>query len=512
MALQGWLRNALLEEAGKLIARHELYAKRLAEERDRRQRRTTQTVSRLQVRRPGYWAYATGFDPYLVRSRCNAIAHSVRTQLLDLTYAPRNPSLYRVPKNPHETRPISVFQVADNTVSRLVYRSVLRKNRTLLSSRAYAYRDDIGISHALQFMQSEFARHPRLFVAEYDFRKYFDNIDHQHLWDTIDERGLLLTKLERSVLAGFLNAPEPTDSPYSARGGPPRRLGVPQGTSVSLILANIAAMPLDRALERLGVDFVRYADDTVIWSEDYGRICEAANLLKNQATQIGPAVNLEKSDGVRLFISRPEVEKSELIAKSTLAFVGHSIERRRISMGPKIVDTLRHRVSSLLRDNLLRNLQTGTQDLTQITLTSDRDYVVYVLQLRRYLYGDLSESEIRRYLRGGVPPRKYRGLMSFFPLVDDVVQLKALDQWIVSQTWLALRRRALMLQATTQIPLPAPHGLIPRDLARHRHVSSRGEPIDLRLPSLQQASALVRAASAKYGPAAVRGGMSLYEY
>jgi len=43
-------------------------------------------------------------------------------------------------------------------------------------------------------------------------------------------------------------------------GSPRRERGIPQGTSISLFLANVAPWDLDRSLERLGVSFVRYAD------------------------------------------------------------------------------------------------------------------------------------------------------------------------------------------------------------------------------------------------------------
>jgi len=165
----------------------------------------------------------------------------------------------------------------------------------------------------------------------------------------------------------------------------------------------------------------------------------------------------------------------------------------------------------LLRDNLLRALQEGSQDLSRLSPTTDRDYVVYVWQLRRYLYGDLSEGQLRRYLRGGIPPRRFKGFMSFFPLINDQDQLRHLDSWIVNQSWLALRRRAILLDEVGVTSLPPPHGLAPNALARHNHAGSKG-PIDLRLPSLRQMSALVSKVSARFGPTAVRSGPSPYDY
>lgn len=512
MALQRWLERTIDGECAKLISRHELYAKRLAEELVRRQRRTTTAVAPLRVHRPTYWSDSPGFNPYAVRRRQSATAHSMRAKLLDGVYRPRNPSLYSIPKPDGGTRPISVFQVADNAVSRFVYKSIWRKNRALFSSHSYAYRDDVGISDALHYMRSEFGQTERLFVAEYDFQKYFDSIRHDALWETIESRRIALTDLEHHVLDSFLTVPEPNAGPYTEVGGAPRHVGVPQGTSVSLLLANIAAMPLDRELERLGVGFVRYADDTIIWSHDYGRICDAANLLRATADLIGPEIHRVKSAGVSLFLPTGEASTAELTAKDRVAYVGHSISRDTVSLGDRPTDELRARVNALLRDNLLRALQAGDQDLTQISAATDRDYVTYVLQLRRYLYGDLSEAQLRRYERGGIPPRKFKGFMSFFPLVDDADQLRQLDEWIVHQTWLALRKRARLLTAAGVAAPPLPHGLAVGELARYHHISTAGAAVDLRLPSVRRMSAVVRKATARYGAGAVRKGVDPYDY
>jgi hypothetical protein len=64
-----------------------------------------------------------------------------------------------------------------------------------------------------------------------------------------------------------LAAPTLEQSKYTTSYKPlSQGFGIPQGTSISLFLANVAAYALDRRLETLGVGFVRYADDTIIWS------------------------------------------------------------------------------------------------------------------------------------------------------------------------------------------------------------------------------------------------------
>src|ERR1035441_4124963 len=75
------LEKAIAEEAQKLIRRFENYARGLADEYQRRCRRTTQSVPRLSLKRPLYWSLADGFDPYIVRARAASIAHAVTAKV-----------------------------------------------------------------------------------------------------------------------------------------------------------------------------------------------------------------------------------------------------------------------------------------------------------------------------------------------------------------------------------------------------------------------------------------------
>jgi RNA-directed DNA polymerase len=317
------LQETITAEALKLIRRHERYAQLLAEEIERRRRRTTARVPALQVMRPEHWSLAPAFNPYLVRARAQTISHAIKERLAARTYAPLPPVGYRVPKKGGGERLVAVFPVADNAVSQSYFKSLLRKNHPRLSSRSYAYREDLTVHDAIQYIQAEFGPRQRLFIAEYDFRDYFNSIGHDYLFQLLDEQRFLITQREMHVIKAFLAAPEPQAMQDYTLSAPPRKRGVPQGTSISLFLANVAAAPLDRSLERLGVGFVRYADDTLIWSNDYGRICEAVDQLHETSKAIGSEVNLAKSEGVRLLVQRGA--RAELVSTTHVNFVGYKI-------------------------------------------------------------------------------------------------------------------------------------------------------------------------------------------
>ena len=489
-------------EAAKLIARFEAHAQQLADEQARRDRRTTSTEPRLELRRPRYWALADGFDPFLVRARSTRIAHSINRAIAGSSYEPRTPFLHSVPKPGGGMRDVSVFQVADNAVSKRLFSQLMRKNRTKLSSRAYAYRDDVSVHDAIQYVHAELLQVPRVFVAEYDFSKFFDNISHEYLWRTLRDRAFLITAREESQIRAFLRSAGRGVQDY-LQPPAPRERGVPPGTSISLFLANVAAWELDRALEKLGVSFVRYADDTLIWSEDYAHICKAVDALHEMSGRIGAPINLTKSGGVHLLVRGGPAEMSPV---SHVDFLGHRIDTAKLSMKPTVVEKAKARLSRLLYYNLLREPIRGTQAAHRLGRV-DRDYVVFIWQARRYLYGDLSERALRRLAARGIPARRFKGLMSFFPLITDEDQLRELDRWLAWRTWLALRKRRRLL-ASAGLPAPAPHGLYLEDLVSYtRRSVTTGGTLDLRLPSFRRMAKMIRSAAREHGAAVVSRGL-----
>jgi len=240
-------------------------------------------------------------------------------------------------------------------------------------------------------------------------------------------------------------------------GGSPRERGLPQGTSISLFLANVAASSLDRSLERLGVGFVRYADDTLIWSRDYSAICLAVDALHSAAAAIGSDVNLEKSPGVRLLVKRGA--SAEIASATTTDFVGYRVAIGQLEVKSATVERAKARIRELIYFNLLDAAKKGTVEPGRLGGRVDKDYVVYIWQVRRFLYGDLSERDLRRYHSRGAPMRRFKGFMSYYPLADDTDQLRELDAWLAQETWLAMRRRAQLLRSAGATVLPPPHDL-----------------------------------------------------
>ena len=504
------LENEIGREARRLILRHEIRCRLRSEENLRRARRSTAPQNRLKPSRPWYWELDPGFNPYLTRARTARIAHSIRSSLRDRRYEPRRPVRSLVDKADGGTREICIYQVADSAVSKMLFEGILKKNLPLLSARAYAYRKDISPQNAIHFVRSEFKQQTRLFLAEYDFSKFFDTIDHEHIRRILHDR-FLLTEVERAAINGFLRIAPCDSEEYDPILGDDRQRGIPQGTSISLFLANIAAWELDRGLEKIGVDFVRYADDTLMWSTDYSRICSAVELLHQQAEEIGVAINVSKSPGVRMLV--PPSSGSEMESTTSIDFLGYRLGLGSTTIKDSALQKIRRRIDQLIYWGLLHEPLSGTQDGRRFQGNVDRDYVSVIWRIRRYLYGDLSEKAIKRYQRREAPLRRFRGVMSAYPLIDDDAELRSLDEWLLTSIFLAMRKRTRLLCSQGFGPhLPPPHNLSRDSLLRLSTTgTTTGERIDLYVPSARRIAAVIRSATTQYGPGVV-GRIDSYDY
>lgn len=62
----------------------------------------------------------------------------------------------------------------------------------------------------------------------------------------------------------------------------------------------------------------------------------------------------------------------------------------------------------------------------------DKDFLSAIMQIRRYLYGNMTEITLKKYLNGTYKILTFKGIMSFYPLVTDERQMADLDKWLVS--------------------------------------------------------------------------------
>lgn len=427
--MEKFLLKDIEKQAKELRLKYQNYHNYLHLSNLRAQKKYTHSIKK-DVRTPPEWDEDKKFNPFYVLKRKKQIAKSVSRNILKGTYRPQNPFVRLIPKPSGGFREVNVYQIQDSAVSDRFYHNLLSKNKHRFSSLTYAYRNDRNIHFAIQDIANELSAVPRIYVAEFDFSNFFGSIDHSYLYKQLNKNAFLVSKVELDIIKSFLSFKEK---------------GIPLGTSISLFLANVVCWKLDRELEDEGVRFARYADDTIIWSKDYSKISKAFEIISRFSDETGIGINYKKSDGISLLQSN-QIPSEFNNTKEYVEFLGYKISTESISIKNGSIEKIKAQISYLLYNNLIQPLKTNPVHPSNIPKGGlDKNFLTAIMQIRRYLYGNLTEETLKKYLNGTYKVLTFKGMMSFYPLINDIEQLKQLDRWMVSTILnvLSLRRKLL---------------------------------------------------------------------
>lgn len=342
---------------------------------------------------------------------------------------------------------------------------------------------------------------------KFDFSKFFDQISHKYLLNSLGKNGFVHTNEEREVAEAFLRSSSAPGENYKVSQASERTRGIPQGTSISLLLANVACWELDRSLERIGVRFSRYADDTLIWSNSYSKIVDAFDEIRRHSDLMEVPINLQKSEGISLIVDRP---RGEIASKLSVDYLGYKVALSKVSIKRSRVANIKKKLSYLAYANLLQPLRHGVFNKKRLS-TIDWDYIVALSQIRRYLYGGLDDERLRKYIRGQLTKLNFRGLMSYYPLVTDSQQLAELDGWLIHVLQQCLHRREELWKAHDGTLLPGPmSGWVEQIATLKIWTSSTGGVFDLRVPSFQLINKAMQIAINRSGIGSVAHPFSTY--
>ena len=192
--------------------------------------------------------------------------------------------------NSNATRTLMVPAVRDRILQTVVGRQLGHAFEDEFLECSFAYRPKRSVNSAIARIRY-LHDHGYRYVAEADIENFFDRIDHsllrQRLSAAVHDHALL-TLLEQWI-AGPV---------WDGKQVYPLRQGVPQGSPISPLLANLFLSDFDLALEQAGLKLIRYADDFLILSADaehataaltiaHDRLEELHLRLKDEKTKIG---------------------------------------------------------------------------------------------------------------------------------------------------------------------------------------------------------------------------------
>jgi hypothetical protein len=428
MSIEDKLREIIVKECNKLILRHHNYHNHLHADWTRAKTRIMGVPPKV-IQTPEHWAVDKKFNPFYVKAKASAIAKSIARKISEKNYIPNDPFKKVIPKANGGSRELTIYQIPDAAVSRYFYVRLLAKNRHRFSSFSYAYRDDRNVHFAIQDITVDLSLDARAFIAEFDFSDFFGSIGHDFLYAQFHQNGFLISEEDESIIRAFLSK---------------REKGIPQGTSISLFLANLVCWKLDKSFEKEGLKFARYADDTVVWSPDYTSICKAFSCIENFSRDAGVPINSSKSDGINLLARKGLT--TEIASKEEFDFLGYSIGVSHVSIKEKAEKRIKKQISYLLYRNLIQPLKhVPLRGLVIPSNNRDKALLSAMMQIRRYLYGGLLHRDIIEYIKGRRRTLHFKGVMSFYPLLNDEQQLKELDGWLLSVIDRSVQKRSQLL-------------------------------------------------------------------
>lgn len=393
------------------------------------------------------------FDPKYCARHANAISKIIWEQLESGNYRPIPARRFSIPKKGGGSRPITEFSVPDTAVSKLIYRGIVRRNIKKFSSSSYAYLPDRNVFDALLSLD-DFDRRSKIFATQIDFEKFFDTIPHMYLEQLLASDYLHTTTMEKKTLMAFMTHESFVINAREREYLPKRDKGTPQGSSISLVLSNLANHELDRQLSLLSGKFVRYADDIVALSTTYEQALAIEHAFYWHCEQSGLKVNKQKSPGILAFSDQDQ----EIKTAKFIDFLGYRITFSGKGIAPAVEQRFKQKVSKLINIYLIQYQQVAfnTSRANAGPIPHDWDLLGLICELRRSIYGGLKEMEIKEALQKGKKISKMKGIMTHYCLLDNDDALKRLDGWTLNAVRRAMvKRNEIILKKGGDCPTPS---------------------------------------------------------
>lgn len=238
---------------------------------------------------------ASGIDGVTVEELCDYLKEhkeEIVTKIRNRKYKPQPVRRVEIPKENGKKRKLGIPTVVDRVIQQSIVQILTPIYEEQFSENSYGFRPNRSCEMAV-IKALEILNEGNEWIVDIDLEKFFDTV-HQDKLITIIRRTVKDGEVV-SLIRKFLNAGVMENGIVSAT-----REGMPQGGNLSPLLSNIMLNELDKELEARGLNFVRYADDCMIFVKSE----KAANRVLETITKwiekkLGLKVNAEKSKVTR---------------------------------------------------------------------------------------------------------------------------------------------------------------------------------------------------------------------
>jgi group II intron reverse transcriptase/maturase len=252
---------------------------------------------------------------------------SLMRDLKEGTFQPR-PALRRyIDKGGGKLRPLGIPTVRDRIAQEVLRRLLSPLFELEFHNSSHGFRPERSCHTAMEGLL-EIWREGHRYVLDADISGFFDNIPFQIILKGLTNvvaDGNILNIVEKFLTAGVME-----DGVVQST-----TLGTPQGGVLSPLLANIALNFFDWHLERLGLRFVRYADDFVV-------LCRTEHQAKEARKQVEEFLGT-----LSLSLSPTKTRVTSFM--EGFSFLGFDITSWSVKMRAKSVENFKTRVRELTR-------------------------------------------------------------------------------------------------------------------------------------------------------------------